>query len=135
MWHGEALHGLGVQGVEVLILLGALFLPCVAQHLSKSFDLWSSHCLLVHLSCLLGSSYTVFYNRYGRQNLTYIKRKKRIKRRKRINRRKYLKNTDHYFPRNKISDKTSDRESAMICRKDEDPSSDTHYGELPYHKT
>jgi hypothetical protein len=26
-WHGEAFYGLGVQGVEVLILLGALFLP------------------------------------------------------------------------------------------------------------
>jgi hypothetical protein len=24
-WHGEALYGLGVQGVEVLILLGAFF--------------------------------------------------------------------------------------------------------------
>jgi hypothetical protein len=27
MWHGKALYRLGVQGVEVLILLGALF-PC-----------------------------------------------------------------------------------------------------------
>jgi hypothetical protein len=29
-WHGEALHGLGVQVVEVLILLAALFPPSVA---------------------------------------------------------------------------------------------------------
>jgi hypothetical protein len=29
-WHGEALYGLGVQGVKVLILLGAVFLPSVA---------------------------------------------------------------------------------------------------------
>jgi hypothetical protein len=31
MWHGEALHGIGVQGDEVFILLGALFLPSVTQ--------------------------------------------------------------------------------------------------------
>jgi hypothetical protein len=30
MWCGEAFHRLGVQGVEVLILLGALFPPSVA---------------------------------------------------------------------------------------------------------
>jgi hypothetical protein len=30
MWHGEAFYRLGVQGVEVLIPLGALFLPSVA---------------------------------------------------------------------------------------------------------
>jgi hypothetical protein len=29
-WCGEAFHGLGVQGVEVLILFGALFPPSVA---------------------------------------------------------------------------------------------------------
>jgi hypothetical protein len=29
MWHGEALYGLGVQGVEVLIFLGDFFLPRV----------------------------------------------------------------------------------------------------------
>jgi hypothetical protein len=29
-WWGEALYGLGVQGVDVLVLLGALFLPSVA---------------------------------------------------------------------------------------------------------
>jgi hypothetical protein len=42
MWHGEALYGLGVQGVEVLILLGALFLQVWLQNLSKIFDLQSS---------------------------------------------------------------------------------------------
>jgi hypothetical protein len=30
MWYGETFHRLGVQGVEVLILLGALYLPSVA---------------------------------------------------------------------------------------------------------
>jgi hypothetical protein len=30
MWCGEALYGLGVRGVEVLILLGAFFLSSVA---------------------------------------------------------------------------------------------------------
>jgi hypothetical protein len=30
MWHEEAFYGLGVQGVKVLILLGALFSPSVA---------------------------------------------------------------------------------------------------------
>jgi hypothetical protein len=30
-WHGEAFHRLGVQGVEVLIFLGALFLPSLAH--------------------------------------------------------------------------------------------------------
>jgi hypothetical protein len=29
-WHGEALYELGVQGVKVLILFGALFPPNVA---------------------------------------------------------------------------------------------------------
>jgi hypothetical protein len=36
-WHGEAFYGLGVQGVEVLILLGALFLPSVAPAPQHSF--------------------------------------------------------------------------------------------------
>jgi hypothetical protein len=31
VWHGEAFHGLGFQGVEVLILLGALFPPSMSQ--------------------------------------------------------------------------------------------------------
>jgi hypothetical protein len=39
MWCGEALYGLGVQGVRVLILLGVFFLPSLLQHLSKIFDL------------------------------------------------------------------------------------------------
>jgi hypothetical protein len=29
-WHGEAFHGLGVQGSKVLILLAALFPPSMA---------------------------------------------------------------------------------------------------------
>jgi hypothetical protein len=37
MWHGEAFHGLGVQGIKVLILLGALFLPSVAPASQQCF--------------------------------------------------------------------------------------------------
>jgi hypothetical protein len=37
MWCGEALYGLGVQGVEVLILLGALFLPSAAPVSQQDF--------------------------------------------------------------------------------------------------
>jgi hypothetical protein len=37
MWHGEAFYGLGVQGVEVLILLGALFPPRVAPAFQQGF--------------------------------------------------------------------------------------------------
>jgi hypothetical protein len=35
-WHGEAFYGLGVQGVKVLILLGALF-PSVAPASQQGF--------------------------------------------------------------------------------------------------
>jgi hypothetical protein len=37
MWRGEALYTLGVQGVEVLIPLGALFLPSVAPASQQDF--------------------------------------------------------------------------------------------------
>jgi hypothetical protein len=37
MWHGEAFYGLGVQGVEVLILLVALFLPTVVPASQQGF--------------------------------------------------------------------------------------------------
>jgi hypothetical protein len=37
MWHGEAFHGLGVQSVEILILLGALFLPSVTPASQQYF--------------------------------------------------------------------------------------------------
>jgi hypothetical protein len=37
MWCGEAFYGLGVQGVEVLILLGALFLPSVTPASQQDF--------------------------------------------------------------------------------------------------
>jgi hypothetical protein len=36
-WSGEAFYRLGVQGVEVLILVGALFLPSVAPASQKGF--------------------------------------------------------------------------------------------------
>jgi hypothetical protein len=37
MWHGEAFYRLGVQGVKVLILLGALFPPSVAPASQQGF--------------------------------------------------------------------------------------------------
>jgi hypothetical protein len=37
MWRGEALYGLGVQGVGVLILLGGFFLPSVASVSQQNF--------------------------------------------------------------------------------------------------
>jgi hypothetical protein len=37
VWYGEALYGLGIQGVEVLILLGALFLQTVAPASQQDF--------------------------------------------------------------------------------------------------
>jgi asparagine N-glycosylation enzyme membrane subunit Stt3 len=36
-WHGEALYGLGIQGVKALILLGAFFLPSVTPASQKDF--------------------------------------------------------------------------------------------------
>jgi hypothetical protein len=36
-WHGETLFGLRVWGVEVLILLGAFFLPSVAPASQQNF--------------------------------------------------------------------------------------------------
>jgi hypothetical protein len=57
MWHGEALYGLEVQGVEVLILLGASFLPSVAPSVSARFLIYGAHavcfCLLLHSSPIL----------------------------------------------------------------------------------
>jgi hypothetical protein len=63
MWCGEAFYRLGVQGVKVLILLGALFLPSVASGLSKIFDSRSSSCLLLCPSCHLGSSTHGHFNK------------------------------------------------------------------------
>jgi hypothetical protein len=37
MWHGEALYRLGVQGIKVLILFGALFLPSVTPVSQQDF--------------------------------------------------------------------------------------------------
>jgi hypothetical protein len=37
MWHGETFYGLEFQGVEVLILLGALFPPSVAPTSQQGF--------------------------------------------------------------------------------------------------
>jgi hypothetical protein len=54
IWCGEVFYGLGVQGVEVLILLCALFLWL--QHFSKVFDSQSSCCLLLYPSHHLVSS-------------------------------------------------------------------------------
>jgi hypothetical protein len=43
-WHGEASYGLGVQDVEILILLGALFLPGVAP--ASHQDFWLTELML-----------------------------------------------------------------------------------------
>jgi hypothetical protein len=37
MWRGEALYGLGVKGVEVLLILGVFFLPSVGSSVSARF--------------------------------------------------------------------------------------------------
>jgi hypothetical protein len=60
MWNGEALFGLGIQGVGILILLGVFFLPSVAPDLSKIFDLWKSCCLLLPSRHCLGSSTNIW---------------------------------------------------------------------------
>jgi hypothetical protein len=39
MWCGKAFYRLGVQGVEVLILLGTLFPPSVAPAPQKGFGI------------------------------------------------------------------------------------------------
>jgi hypothetical protein len=49
-WCGEILYGMGVQGVEALIPLGAFFCLVWLQHLSKVFDSQSSCCLFLHHS-------------------------------------------------------------------------------------
>jgi hypothetical protein len=36
-WHGEALYGLGVRDVGVLLLLGGFFLPSVAPASQQDF--------------------------------------------------------------------------------------------------
>jgi hypothetical protein len=36
-WHGEVFYGLGAQGVEVLILSGALFPPSMAPASQQGF--------------------------------------------------------------------------------------------------
>jgi hypothetical protein len=55
VWHVEALWGLGVQGVRVLLILGGFFCQVWLQCFSKIFDLWSSRCLPPPSSCHLGS--------------------------------------------------------------------------------
>jgi hypothetical protein len=45
MWCGEALYRLGVQGVEVLILLGAFFLSSVAPSVSARFLIYRAHAI------------------------------------------------------------------------------------------
>jgi hypothetical protein len=55
MRHGEAFYWLGVQGVVVLILLGALFPPRVTPASQQGFDSQSLHCLLLYPSLHLGS--------------------------------------------------------------------------------
>jgi hypothetical protein len=52
-WHGDAFHGLGVQGVETLILLSVLFPQSMAQVSQQGLESWSSCCLLLCPSCHL----------------------------------------------------------------------------------
>jgi hypothetical protein len=74
MWCGEVFHGLGVQGVKVLILLGALFPPSMVPVSQQGFgahtfcfyalvtilDLWSlllkgfilTHAFLLDMECV-----------------------------------------------------------------------------------
>jgi hypothetical protein len=54
-WCGEALYRLGAQSGKLWFLL-VLFSAKWLQHLSKIFDLRSSHCLLLHSSCHLWSA-------------------------------------------------------------------------------
>jgi hypothetical protein len=50
LWCGEALYGLGIQGVEVLILLGALFLPGVAgSSISARFLIYGTHAVCLYI--------------------------------------------------------------------------------------
>jgi hypothetical protein len=56
MWCGEALNGLGVQGVEFLFSLVLFFCHVWLQHLSKIFDLWHSCFQLLYCSHDLGFS-------------------------------------------------------------------------------
>jgi hypothetical protein len=37
MWREETFHGIGIQGVEVLIFVGSLFLPSVAPASQQYF--------------------------------------------------------------------------------------------------
>jgi hypothetical protein len=55
MWHGEAFYGLGVQGVEVLILLGALFPLSVAPASQQGLRV-TELTLVLHPSRHLGAS-------------------------------------------------------------------------------
>jgi hypothetical protein len=37
MWHGEALYGLGIQGVGILLLPHGFFMPSVAPASQQNF--------------------------------------------------------------------------------------------------
>jgi hypothetical protein len=57
-WHGEPLFRLGVQGVEVLIPLSALFLPSVAPESQQEFLLMD---LMLYAFALLALSWISGY--------------------------------------------------------------------------
>jgi hypothetical protein len=42
-WCGEALYGMGVQGIRVLLLLGGFFLPSVGSRVSATFLICRAH--------------------------------------------------------------------------------------------
>jgi hypothetical protein len=56
-WHGEALYGLGVQGVEVFILLGAFFSAKCGSRVLAKFLIYRAHafcfCTLVSMLDLI----------------------------------------------------------------------------------
>jgi hypothetical protein len=60
-WHGEALYGLGIQSVKFWFFLVLFSCQVWLQYLSKIFDLWSSHCLLLHSSHHLWSSKMIIW--------------------------------------------------------------------------
>jgi hypothetical protein len=45
-WHGEALYGLGVQGIEARIYFGAFFLPSVAP---AKFLIYRTHAVCFYI--------------------------------------------------------------------------------------
>jgi hypothetical protein len=69
MWHVEALYGLGVQGVKVLILFGALFPPIVGLVSQQCFWFMELTLSVLYPSRHLGSLYTVSVFKWEKYSL------------------------------------------------------------------